>query len=333
MIKQNIFKLIASSVIILFPVFFSGISKTFLVMPLILLLIQWTCIFITLKDNESNGQNKKIFSLVIFIIPFISLFSTTLFFCAVKGKNMYLLTHVIIGAFFALIGNYLPKCKQNFTIGIKIRWTLANEENWNATHRFSGKIWLVGGLIMMASVFLPKSVIPFVFYILFPVMIIVPILYSFVYYKKQVKEGKAPEKAVVDYKKYKGFSKVGLTVAIVVVILALALMFTGNIEISVSDSSITIEANYWEDTEIPYEAINSIEYRETDNKGVRTYGFGSAKLLMGVFSNEEFGSYTRYSYTGSNSCIVIETEDEIFVISGKNTEDTQNLYGLILKNK
>ena len=91
MIKQNIFKLIASSVIILFPVIFSGISKTFLVMPLILLLIQWTCILITLKDNESNGQNKKIFSLVIFILPFISLFSTTLFFCAVKGKNMYLI--------------------------------------------------------------------------------------------------------------------------------------------------------------------------------------------------------------------------------------------------
>lgn len=41
---------------------------------------------------------------------------------------------------FIVIGNYLPKIKQNNTIGIRIVWTLQDEENWNATHSFSGRI-------------------------------------------------------------------------------------------------------------------------------------------------------------------------------------------------
>ena len=42
---------------------------------------------------------------------------------------------------FIVIGNYLPKIKQNNTIGIRIVWILQDEENWNATHSFSGRIW------------------------------------------------------------------------------------------------------------------------------------------------------------------------------------------------
>lgn len=40
---------------------------------------------------------------------------------------------------FIVIGNYLPKIRQNNTIGIRIVWTLQDEENWNATHSFSGR--------------------------------------------------------------------------------------------------------------------------------------------------------------------------------------------------
>ena len=43
---------------------------------------------------------------------------------------------------FLLLGNYLPKIKQNNTLGIKISWTLTNEENWNKTHRFAETIWI-----------------------------------------------------------------------------------------------------------------------------------------------------------------------------------------------
>ena len=48
---------------------------------------------------------------------------------------------------FIGLGNYMPKLKQNYTIGIKVPWTLNSEENWNMTHRMAGKVYVVAGVI------------------------------------------------------------------------------------------------------------------------------------------------------------------------------------------
>ena len=61
-----------------------------------------------------------------------------------------------LGLMFAAIGNYFPKCRPNRTVGIRIIWTLGSEENWNATHRFAGKVWVIGGLIMVLAALLPE---------------------------------------------------------------------------------------------------------------------------------------------------------------------------------
>ena len=53
---------------------------------------------------------------------------------------------------FIVIGNYLPKIKQNNTIGIRIVLTLQDEENWNATHSFSGRIWRTSGILCMLCI-------------------------------------------------------------------------------------------------------------------------------------------------------------------------------------
>ena len=71
-----------------------------------------------------------------------------------KEMNPALIVSLLLGFMFIIIGNYLPKCKQNFTLGIKIKWTLENEENWNKTHRFAGKVWFIGGFIMLLTAFL-----------------------------------------------------------------------------------------------------------------------------------------------------------------------------------
>ena len=63
------------------------------------------------------------------------------------------------GLMFMVIGNYLPKVKQNNTIGIRVVWTLQDEENWNAAHSFSGRIWGTSGILcMLCTLHLIKSV-------------------------------------------------------------------------------------------------------------------------------------------------------------------------------
>jgi uncharacterized membrane protein len=67
---------------------------------------------------------------------------------------------------------------------MKLPWTLNDEENWNKTHRFGGKVWLIGGAVIVATAVLGNFIIFFGIIIL---MIILPTIYSYVYYRKHPK--------------------------------------------------------------------------------------------------------------------------------------------------
>ena len=90
------------------------------------------------------------------------------------------------GLLFMIIGNYLPKVKQNNTIGIRVVWTLQDEENWSATHRFSGKLWVASGVLCMLCGLFGESIAALVLYIVsIMAAAIVSILYSYLFYKKK----------------------------------------------------------------------------------------------------------------------------------------------------
>ena len=55
------------------------------------------------------------------------------------------------GLLFIVVGNYMPKIRQNSFMGIRVKWTLENEANWNASHRFGGKVWVAGGFACLAG--------------------------------------------------------------------------------------------------------------------------------------------------------------------------------------
>ena len=90
---------------------------------------------------------------------------------------------LFMGVLFLIIGNYLPKCKQNYTIGIKVPWTLNSEDNWNKTHRLAGIIWTAGSAIIIVGSFFKKAVI-FTTFVPIVIMVFVPIIYSYLYYRK-----------------------------------------------------------------------------------------------------------------------------------------------------
>ncbi|MDA0677881.1 MAG: SdpI family protein [Bacteroidetes bacterium] len=54
----------------------------------------------------------------------------------------------IVGLLFAGLGWYFPRIKPNYFIGIKTPWTLENDEVWQRTHKASGPVWIVGGILM-----------------------------------------------------------------------------------------------------------------------------------------------------------------------------------------
>jgi uncharacterized membrane protein len=92
---------------------------------------------------------------------------------------------VLIGILFVFLGNYFKVLKQNYFIGIKTPWTLENEEVWKLTHLLAGKMWVIGGLIIVVlSLILPEYYNFYFFICITAIISIVPIAYSYLIYKK-----------------------------------------------------------------------------------------------------------------------------------------------------
>ncbi|MED3955152.1 SdpI family protein [Priestia aryabhattai] len=93
---------------------------------------------------------------------------------------------IMAGLVFIIIGNYLQRVRSNYFMGIRTPWTLSNENVWKKTHRLSGKIFFIGGLLILISAFLPdgyKSVIMWGSIVL---CVAIPYLYSYLAYKKEM---------------------------------------------------------------------------------------------------------------------------------------------------
>jgi len=90
-----------------------------------------------------------------------------------------------VGVLFMILGNYMGKIKPNWFLGIRTPWTLSSEEVWNATHRFSGKIFVGGGLIIATLGFWPVYMrMPVIFAVVIAIVVITT-LYSYLAYRKK----------------------------------------------------------------------------------------------------------------------------------------------------
>ena len=208
MIKKNLRTLIITTVILLLPILAGVIlwnqlpeqmpthwnaageidgwsSKPFAVfgLPLIMVAAQWLCMLGTAADPKKNNHSEKVLHLVLWIIPVLSVVLHAVTYATALGHAVPIevVMPILIGLIFTIIGNYMPKCKQNYTIGIKIPWTLDNEENWNRTHRFAGWLWTFCGVAIMFTGFLGG------FWVFLPItllMVLAPIIYSYVLHRK-----------------------------------------------------------------------------------------------------------------------------------------------------
>lgn len=161
-------------------------SKAFVVfgMPFIMLAMHIVCIFATKLDPKNKNYSDKVFTLILYIIPAVSLIMCAMIYPVALGKEIRVgfIVCLFLGLLFTVTGNYLPKCKPSYTVGIKLPWTLEDSENWTKTHSLAGKIWVVGGLIIMAMAFTENPVI--LFTVLF-VMVLVPTVYSYILFKNK----------------------------------------------------------------------------------------------------------------------------------------------------
>lgn len=160
-------------------------SKPFAVIgiPAILLVFHLFALGITLNDPKKRNIGKMMLSVIFWIIPVVSLVVNTATLSYAMGSkiDIGMIANILVGLMFIIMGNYMSKNRQNYTVGIRLPWTLGNEENWDRTHRFASKLWVIGGIIFVINAFV-QSILILVVIIL--MTMIAPMIYSFVLYKK-----------------------------------------------------------------------------------------------------------------------------------------------------
>ena len=200
MLKKNKKFFIASCIVILLPMFAGFLlwdqlpaqvathfgrngeadrysSKLFAVagIYLFLLAVHILCSVITEFDPKKRNVGSKLWCGVM-------IYGNALGYKDVINLNLW--TNVLLGIVLIVVGNYLPKCRQNYMIGIKLPWTLDNEENWDYTHRMAGKWWIIGGVLTILLGF-QKFVDPIGAAVgIILIVTLIPAIASYIYYKK-----------------------------------------------------------------------------------------------------------------------------------------------------
>ena len=97
---------------------------------------------------------------------------------------------VLIGILFLAMGNYFKVIQPNYFLGIRTPWTLENNEVWRLTHIFAGKLWFVGGLlIVLGALLFETEFFGTVFISFVTVLALVPMAYSYIKFKNLEKKG------------------------------------------------------------------------------------------------------------------------------------------------
>lgn len=214
MLKQNRSKLIVSSLIIFLPSLFGTVlwnrlparivtrfswdgspdnwsGKPFVVfgLPAILFAAHIFCIFCTMSDPKAEGIGGKLFNLLFWLIPSVTLLIMGALYAVSLGISIDVrfFCTLLIATLYLIIGNLLPKSRQNYTVGLKFTWTLHDQENWNHTHRFAA--WCMvfsSAVLVMAASFQT-------FWLVFVTLlanIALPFLYSYLYYRQNMQKDK-----------------------------------------------------------------------------------------------------------------------------------------------
>jgi len=156
-------------------------------LPFLMAAINMFTHFTINNDPKKMNAASALMYMAKWSVPVLSviLMPVTLFIALGYEIPVEIIVPAIVGVVIVAFGNYLPKCKQNYTVGIKLPWTLNSEDNWNKTHHMAGYLWILGGIIMIIGSCLRIRSVQFTLIIIL-IITIIPFGYSYWLYKKGV---------------------------------------------------------------------------------------------------------------------------------------------------
>lgn len=141
--------------------------------------------FMLNKDPKTDNMSRALKGISYWILPVMSILLMSVTYLEALGAaiRVEVILPLFVGVMFIAIGNYLPKCRQNYTMGIRTPWTLNSEENWTRTHRVGGYCFTIGGLMLLLCA------LPGFWWLIFPAIFlagVAPMAYSYILYRKGI---------------------------------------------------------------------------------------------------------------------------------------------------
>ena len=165
-----------------------GDKSELLLIPILLPLLIYLIFLIVPKIDPKNKISKmgiKYQHIKFLLTTFMSILALFIIYAA-KNQSFANPNYIvlIIGILYIILGNYFKTIKANYFIGIRTPWTLENETVWKETHKLGGKMWFVGGIIVVISSLILEKQLNFILFMsITAIIIIVPILFSYFKYK------------------------------------------------------------------------------------------------------------------------------------------------------
>ena len=107
-----------------------------------------------------------------------------------QAENISRVTFVLTGALYIVLGNYMPKTRRNSTVGLRVSWSMYNDNTWRKCNRFGGIVMMLTGVATMVTALL-ADVLPTVFLMLGYLMAATAIMlvYARRVYRAEIRSG------------------------------------------------------------------------------------------------------------------------------------------------
>jgi uncharacterized membrane protein len=138
------------------------------------------------RKNLNSALYQKIrWVILVFWAAFLAWF-WTISWKGIEPETLGVSTLVGVGLLIACLGNLMHSVKPNYFVGIRTPWTLESETVWRKTHHLGSRVMVAGGVLSAAAaLFIPMPYTIAVVMGLFVVAILVPVVYSYIYYRQE----------------------------------------------------------------------------------------------------------------------------------------------------
>lgn len=169
-------------------------SKNELVTMIMILIVVNAIVYLLLPQvyridpKRYAVENKgRLFRIAFAVAVFTSAVLCLLIYSSIHGNIKFTMRFILagVGLMLAVVGNYIYNIKPNYFAGIRLPWTLNNDENWKRTHLMGGKLLFGGGLLIaVICLFASFTFSMITLFVILSVVILITCIYSYRLYKK-----------------------------------------------------------------------------------------------------------------------------------------------------